>query len=311
RWRILTRRYNGMWSPVTVVSSPACDAGEPCAAPDGAGGLWLAYTLDDAIMAVHHDGGHWGTEETAAASVELERCPDLVVDGGVPHVFHHAKCLSPADHSLRIAVREPDGWRVDIIENSFGRDLQPAAIRMGGGRAMVAWCTDRDGDTDIYAAEVTLPSPATPVPPTIPPTISPTGPPSPTRPPGTPTPIPSPYPTPGTRAVSLTTNLGLYRAGDPFLLTCRTVNRGFTVEVDHYIVLDVYGDYWFWPAWTPDLAAVWRHYGQDWDQTEVILDFTWPSAAGAASDILFWGALLEPGGWALMSNVAMCSFDFE
>lgn len=98
----------------------------------------------------------------------------------------------------------------------------------------------------------------------------------------------------GTVASELVMNHEHYYGGDTFRLIMRHTNSGSAVLVDKYILLDVYGMYWYWPSWSESVDfnqdSISSGYTED-----VIFDFTWPSNVGEAHDLRFWSALLEPG----------------
>ena len=92
------------------------------------------------------------------------------------------------------------------------------------------------------------PTPTTEPSPTDTPTDTPTS--LPTEP-ATPTSIPSATAEPTPYCPSLEPHLRLnksnFSAGDDFLLECYFCNPGQDRLVDHYIILDIHGQYWFWP----------------------------------------------------------------
>jgi len=104
--------------------------------------------------------------------------------------------------------------------------------------------------------------------------------------------------------IDLLMNSHRFTAGDRFLLRMLVANTcGSTVfVVDEYVVLDLFGSYWFWPDWG---GAVNGRYGvalEPAGQTvETLLDFRWPPGVGALDGILFWGALTEQGSFDLLS----------
>jgi len=150
----------------------------------------------------------------------------------------------------------------------------------------------------------------TPVPTDTPPPATST--PTPTEPPDpTETPFPTSTPIPGDPEIDLVINQEMFRAGDQFLLTCRTSNPGPAIELEQYILLDVWGSYYFWPTWTEDLDFVFRSFPRGFDETETILEFSWPEGAGSAQDIRFWAAYLLPQTAELSGNYDMLTFGFE
>ena len=87
-------------------------------------------------------------------------------------------------------------------------------------------------------------------------------------------------------------------------------NPGKTIEVDEYIILDVYGEYYFYPTWTQDIDKVTFTMEQG-PYSHNVLNFVWPSGAGSAQGIVFWGALCYANTFDLASNVDREEFSFE
>ena len=109
--------------------------------------------------------------------------------------------------------------------------------------------------------------------------------------------MPTPTATPTPTAIAY--DIGMYdtelNAGDLFRLTRSCYNPLAAVTVDEYIILDVYGSYWFWPAWstTADFETWTLPAGTGADDT--ILEFSWPVVDGRVEDLRFWGAFLTSG----------------
>ncbi len=139
-----------------------------------------------------------------------------------------------------------------------------------------------------------------------------TTPPSPTE-----TPVPAntatatSTPTPYIPGVRLFLNQSLYQPGDIFSFSAQvTPALGTPLPVTLWIILDVYGSYWFGPGWTDELD--WYKLGRlDRTITESILEFTWPSACGALYDIAFWGAMLQADTWGLIGEYDRIEFGFQ
>jgi len=275
-----------------------------------------------------------------------------------------------------------DGWSIETIENGQGNDQYPGIAGTGNPQeARLTWCTNRDGDSNIYSAVFPIPAtpqatqtpvptanptvtptsggptetpgspsatptqqpPATstPVPPTptgeatntaIPtytsppsstPTPSPTATDTPPEPTYTPVPpsatpttgftataTPSPTPAPQEFTFRIETNQSDYRPGDTFTLACYFRNTDLEITLDEYVMLDVYGSYWFWPGWkqTVDFRSVAIPVDENWVQP--ILEFTWPEQVGSAEGLMFWGAVLVPGTSQLYCDYSSCSFSY-
>lgn len=95
--------------------------------------------------------------------------------------------------------------------------------------------------------------------------------------------------------IDLMINQTDFVANDTFLLSTTLTNSGATVSLDEYIILDVWGQaYYFYPTWTEnfEFSTITLNPGS---QNQTILTFAWPEGAGEASGIMFWGALFNAG----------------
>lgn len=93
-------------------------------------------------------------------------------------------------------------------------------------------------------------------------------------------------------------NLGMPRttvsAGDQFLLTRNIHNTtASNLSVDEYLILDVYGAYWFAPEWTQTPQSSKVSLPANRIDYEVPFDFAWPTGAGSAHGIYFWGGIID------------------
>jgi Peptidase family C25/Propeptide_C25 len=159
----------------------------------------------------------------------------------------------------------------------------------------------------------------TPIPTSTPyPTYTPTTPPS--EPTYTPIPTNTPEPPPtatptepaGDVSIDLILNQEVFVAGDDFLLTCLCTNPGAEIAADEYIILDVFGLYFFWPSWAPlpDYRTVEMPAGSS--DTQTILSFVWPEGQfGDVSGIYFWAALIDPSTQTLIGNYDMVEFGYR
>lgn len=109
--------------------------------------------------------------------------------------------------------------------------------------------------------------------------------------------MPTPTATPTPTAIAY--DIGMYdtelNAGDLFRLTRSCYNPLAAVAVDEYIILDVYGSYWFWPSWSTTVDFETWTLPAGGGSDDVILEFTWPNVTGTAEDLRFWGAFLAGG----------------
>lgn len=209
-------------------------------------------------------------------------------------------------------IQDLDGggeWRERLIEN--------CASWLSGLGATPPTPLPTPTPTQTPTATVTPAAPTpTPLPPTTTPAPSatPTVQPTETPAPATPTIIPAtltPTAAPTVIDLVLTTNKTIYHPGDMFALLATTYHAAATaVLVDQYVVLDVFGAYWFWDDWTPEL---------DFRQVELpggvhnqlILSFQWPADSGSADGIMFWAVLCQPGTMTVASTVGNCQFGWN
>lgn len=87
-----------------------------------------------------------------------------------------------------------------------------------------------------------------------------------------------------------------FEAGELFRLDRRCGNgEDADVAVDEFLILDVYGSYWYWPTWSEDVDfQSWTlETGQEYSDT--ILEFSWPAGSGSAPGLKFWAAFLNAG----------------
>jgi|GEM_PF-402523 len=100
--------------------------------------------------------------------------------------------------------------------------------------------------------------------------------------------------------------------GLPFVLFREWVNHSSQgAGVDEYIILDVYGLYWFWPSWTQTVDNQSQNVAADERHADNLMSFIWPDGAGSASGLIFWGALLDPGTSTLVGNVDNVSWGYS
>jgi nitrous oxidase accessory protein NosD len=108
------------------------------------------------------------------------------------------------------------------------------------------------------------------------------------------TPTPTATPTPECIYDSrIVLNQEVYYPGDRFYLYLRLLNTcGEMIYVDQIIMLDVLGEYWFWPGWTEqfDYQPVKM---PTYMEVLPILDFIWPEIEGSMFDLWFWSAAFE------------------
>ncbi len=82
-----------------------------------------------------------------------------------------------------------------------------------------------------------------------------------------------------------------------------------------FVILDVYGDYWFAPAWTNIQNGVDYYRDLEFEPgltgVGIIEPFNWPEGVGQAGGIIFWGALTTPDMDALFGSVDSLTFGWN
>ncbi len=121
----------------------------------------------------------------------------------------------------------------------------------------------------------------------------------------TPTPVEIPI------SITIWTNKQVYTPGDRFTLKTHIENIGPNTLVDEYIILDYYGQYYFWDDWTTEIDYLTFLIYSGSSFTQNILDFIWPEGVGSGANIKFWAACLYHDTFMLASNISYCSFSFH
>lgn len=103
-------------------------------------------------------------------------------------------------------------------------------------------------------------------------------------------------------------------AGDRFHLHFTLGPRAIDTSLDVYILLDVYGQYWCWPDWSPMTDGIQHEtYALDaWEEiARDVLDFAWPNVEGEASGLRFVGAAFTENSFELVGDVQVIEFGYE
>jgi hypothetical protein len=95
-------------------------------------------------------------------------------------------------------------------------------------------------------------------------------------------------------SIDLTISSHVLSPGDLFELDMEAFNDHATLRCTHaYLILDLMGNYWFWPDWTQTPEY------EEWDinghryRRETVLQFTWPDGAGEGDSARFWAFLQD------------------
>jgi hypothetical protein len=165
-------------------------------------------------------------------------------------------------------------------------------------------------DTPVPPTDTPTPTPGfktpTATPTTEPPTITPT----PTHPGATATPGYSPTPSGYDLVAWLELNKEIFHPADPFLLRKVVENHGPDVLVSEFIVLEVAGQYYYWPSWSSQIDFRPTTFLTGDRVEEEVLSFVWPSVP-IPLNARFWYALLDPTLSRLMADYDMVEWSYE
>jgi hypothetical protein len=304
---------------------------------------WLGVernVYDHAILYVSNDGTNWVQlwENPSSSSMQDDAWQEVTFDissvaDGQPEVYIRWQ-MGPTDSSVVYS-----GWNIDDVEiwaatagettptPTASPTAPPSATPTAAPTATATPTTPPTTTpfieptstptmiaTSTPTAEPTAPPPtATPSPtPTTPPSATPPPPPTATPVPPTRTPTtlpPTATPTSGT-FVELLLNSDYFRQGDVFDLKLRVMSYDPPQTVHQFVLLDVFGEYYFHPGWTQDIDYTVLQLTPGFDTTVGILNFVWPSAPGAVQGLRFWAALLDTSNTNVVSNVAQVTFGY-
>jgi hypothetical protein len=112
-------------------------------------------------------------------------------------------------------------------------------------------------------------------------------------------PTPTPTPAPPHFDFNLVLSQSIFYAGYQFTLSFNMLNpKPEIIDCTIFIILDVFGEYYFWPSWSPAVDGLDAQIYPGFSESTV-LDFAWPSVGGHAEGLAFWGAVLDETGMLL------------
>lgn len=158
-------------------------------------------------------------------------------------------------------------------------------------------------------SHTSVPPTTTAVPPTDTPVVPTVTPVPPTNSPVPPTATPSGSPEEFT--CDLLLNDTLFEAGETFLLQI-DVRNGTTamIDVQQFMLLDVYGLYFFHPSWGTDADFLNRHFLPGYSEVETILEFVWPANVGSADGLRFWLGYFDPVLQVIVGDINTVEFGY-
>nr|HPQ41175.1 hypothetical protein [bacterium] len=113
--------------------------------------------------------------------------------------------------------------------------------------------------------------------------------------------------------VTLELSRTTFHAGDLFTCTARVCNNSGDAVTGYplAVLLDVYGDYFWAPSFSTEFDSyldVYPVFPGGVTEIDVVPPFQWPAGSGAAQDIRFYAALLDPGMRMIMGHWDMVTF---
>ncbi len=196
-------------------------------------------------------------------------------------------------HQLNYAYYDA-GWRSAVIDEvSLGGSADEISAQWDGTRDAVGIAVRDNADSTIYFALGYVPSNPTP------------------------TPSPTPTYTPTPPPADITLDLGPdadYTAGDMMEGILDVENSGAAISADIYVLLEVFGEFWFAPGWTQSLD----HYhvtlsAFESRSLEYLPEFTLPDPLSTGGPFYFHAAAFTPGTLeadTIISNVDTKAFSF-
>lgn len=122
-----------------------------------------------------------------------------------------------------------------------------------------------------------------------------------------------PDPSPEDLYVQLHLNGQDYRPGQELLLTVSYENTtGYVYDVSLLVILDVYGQYWFWPSWTHAIDyQEYRLLPGEAVNDRFILGFVWPDSPVETIDGTFWSGFLDAERTRLLGGISQVEWRFS
>lgn len=101
-----------------------------------------------------------------------------------------------------------------------------------------------------------------------------------------------------------------YRPGDPFRLDVRICCADDTepVSLPLFVVLNVYGEYFFAPSYTRDIGFFNVDVRPGMQLVVIIQEFPWPENAGEGVGITWFAAMTNPPMTDLFGEMDMATF---
>ena len=103
-------------------------------------------------------------------------------------------------------------------------------------------------------------------------------------------------------------------AGDRFKLYFTLWPDSSTYLTDAYLLLDVYGLYFSWPAWQPLDAGLGSQSYTVYPGNavhEAVFDFSWPAVEGSADGLYFYAVAMRKGTYEMIGDLQVIRFSYN
>ena len=110
--------------------------------------------------------------------------------------------------------------------------------------------------------------------------------------------------------ISVSLNRMHYTGGDHFSVSLDVSNPGEEVSADQYVVLEVYGEYFWYPRWGSDPEPVGLLLSEGYKTREEIISVDLPDSLGTGGPFHFYAALCISGTYDLVGDYSGAAFWF-
>jgi len=100
-------------------------------------------------------------------------------------------------------------------------------------------------------------------------------------------------------------------AGDRFVLQIHIQNNSLNLlTLQQYLLLEVLGLFYFYPAWMDSAEYVVREFSPGYQSTEILYDFIWPDNCSTTDPLKFWLGYFDPQTQSIAGSIDSVSFGF-
>ncbi len=115
-------------------------------------------------------------------------------------------------------------------------------------------------------------------------------------------------------ALGVTLNMPaeMFSPGDDCFLKATLTNPGEPMQdIPLFIILDVLGNYYFYPSWTETVEWQSMDVPQGATELSIIPQFTWPDGVGSAQGLVFYGGMTDAAFSSVLGNIGQWTFGWQ